>query len=144
MASLTVVRAVFRESEGIYEKGFLLPYAPQVVARSDTAYRPVVGSMAGADVRGHLGVGLTLLARRPLPYGEMGHDVFLADASARARWKAVELALEVFNLFDTAWFDGEFVYASRETRNAAASLVPQRHVTAGPPRTLWLTGALHF
>jgi len=144
MASLTVVRAVFRESEGIYEEGYLLPYAPQVVARSDTAFRPVLGTVAGAPVQGHLGLGLTLLGRRPLPYGEMGHDVVLADAAARARWRAVEVSLEVFNLLDTGWYDGEFVYASSQSRGAVASLVPQRHVTVGAPRTAWLTGALHF
>ncbi|PKN31392.1 MAG: hypothetical protein CVU63_24175 [Deltaproteobacteria bacterium HGW-Deltaproteobacteria-20] len=144
MASLTVVRAVFRESEGIYEEGYLLPYAPQVVARSDTAFRPVLGTVAGAPVQGHLGLGLTLLGRRPLPYGQMGHDVVLADAAARARWRALEISLEVFNLMDTGWYDGEFVYASSESRGAVASRVPQRHVTVGAPRTAWLTGALHF
>ncbi|MDZ4064688.1 MAG: TonB-dependent receptor, partial [Coriobacteriia bacterium] len=64
MASLTVVRAAFRWSEGIYEEGTWLPYAPQVVARSDTAFRPVIEQLDNAPVQNHLGLGLTLLDRR--------------------------------------------------------------------------------
>jgi hypothetical protein len=41
------------------------------------------------------------------------------------------------------WFDGEFVYASNFAGGAAPSLVAQRHVTIGPPRTLLLTLALY-
>jgi hypothetical protein len=144
MASLTVVRAAFRWSEGIYEEGTWLPYAPQVVARSDTAFRPVIGQLGGAPVRGHLGLGLTLLGRRPLPYGEMGHDAFLADVGTGVRWKGLALNMEVFNLLDDGWYDGEFVYASSTSRGAPPSLVPQRHVTVGAPRTLWVSGEVHW
>lgn len=133
-ASLTYAKAVFEESGGAYRAGELLPYVPQVVGRSDLALTPVLGTILEREVRSHFGVGLTYLGRRPLPYGEFGHDVFLADAKASLRSGPVETGLEVFNLFDRDWYDGEFVYAS--DFGDGASLVPVRHVTVGAPRTL--------
>ena len=87
--------------------------------------------------------GVRLLARRPLPYGDTGRDVMLADVGAGARWHALQLDVDVYNALDASWLDGEFVYASA-ARSAAPSLVPQRHVTVGSPRTLWVTGTLRL
>lgn len=142
-ASVTYSRAVFRSTEGEYQNGFFLPYVPQVVARSDTSVRPELARALGDPVMGRLGIGTTLLARRPLPYGEMGRDVMLADVGVGARWRALQLDVDVYNLLDASWLDGEFVYASA-TRGGAPSLVPQRHVTVGAPRTLWVMGTLHL
>jgi iron complex outermembrane receptor protein len=133
--SLTYTRAVFTGSDDLYAEGALLPYVPQVVARSELALTPTVGKLFERDVQTHLGWGFTYLARRPLPYAEMGHDVFLTDARASVRIGPVETGLEVFNLFDANWYDGEFVYAS--AFSGAASLVPVRHVTVGAPRSLF-------
>ena len=54
----------------------------------------------------------------------------------------VALAVEGFNLLDAHWYDGEFVFASRWDPGAAASLVPQRHVTVGAPRQILFSLAL--
>jgi hypothetical protein len=65
----------------------------------------------------------------------MGHDAFITDSSVSVRLGPVETGIDVFNLFDADWFDGEFVYAS--AFSGAASLVPARHVTVGAPRTFF-------
>ena len=139
--SFTYTRAVFSGSDAQYEEGALLPYVPQIVARSDLALTPVLGKALGHEVKSHFGVAFTYIARRPLPFAEMGHDVFLTDARASVRLGPVETGLEAFNLFDADWYDGEFVYASAFT--GAASLVPARHVTVGPPRSLFWTLSLY-
>jgi len=139
--SFTYTRAVFVTSDARYEKGDLLPYVPQIVVRSDLAVTPRLGRVWGHDVQSHFGVAFTYLGRRPLPYAEMGHDAFLTDASVSVRLGPVETGIEAFNLFDADWYDGEFNYASEFS--GAASLVPIRHVTVGPPRTLFWSFSIH-
>ncbi len=140
--SLTYARAMFEESGGQYEAGNLLPYVPQLVGRTELAFEPVLASVGSQALRSHFGSGMTYLGRRPLPYGELGHDVFLVDASAELRWGPYETRLEVFNLLDADWYDGEFVYAS--DFGGGASLVPTRHVTVGPPRTVLWSVAIYL
>lgn len=141
-ASLTYTRAVFRHDDGGHRKGDLLPYAPQVVVRSDVGYTPRLGVVAGHALDARVGYGLTFLDRRPLPYGEMAHDVLLVDATASLRWDHVQVGVDVFNVLGADWYDGEFVSASRFSQAAAPSLVPQRHVTVGAPRTILASLAL--
>jgi len=132
--SFTYSRAVFDGSDQTYQSGELLPYVPQLVVRSDLALTPELGHFLGYPVQSHFGLGLTYLGRRPLPYAEMGHDVFLADANASVRVGPVRSELAVYNLLGADWYDGEFVYASNF--GGGASLVPARHVSVGAPRTL--------
>jgi outer membrane receptor protein involved in Fe transport len=140
-ASVTYARAAFERSGGQYARGDLLPYVPQLVARLDVGFTPVLGRLLEQELRGHFGAAVTGLARRPLPYAEMGHDVFLADVRAAFQLGALETGLDVQNLFDADWYDGEFVYSSQF--GDAASLVPVRHVTVGPPLTFLWSLTLH-
>jgi iron complex outermembrane recepter protein len=134
--SFTYARAVFDGSDLQYRVGDLLPYVPQIVVRSDFALTPELGHVLGYPVQSHFGLGLTYLGRRPLPYAEMGHDVFLADTNASVRIGPLRTELAVFNALNADYYDGEFVYASNF--GGAASLVPVRHVTVGAPRSfLW-------
>lgn len=138
--SFSYTHAAFSRGNERYRSGDLLPYVPQVVVRSDLAVSPVLGRFLNRELQSHFGVGLSYFGRRPLPYAEMGHDAFLVDARAELRLGAVQTGLELFNALDANWYDGEFVYASRF--GSAASLVPSRHVTVGPPRTLLWSLAL--
>jgi iron complex outermembrane recepter protein len=142
--SATYTHAVFRASDEERAAGALVPYAPALVARSDLALSHQFGRLRGQTVAGRLGIGLSWLGRRPLPYGEWGHDIFLADASAEVRLGPIAVGLELFNALDAGWFDGEFVYASRWDPAQGAVLVPQRHVTVGSPRTVLGSVALQF
>ncbi|HEY3494460.1 MAG TPA: TonB-dependent receptor [Polyangiaceae bacterium] len=134
--SFTYSTARFEGDGNGYVAGERVPYVPEIVARSDLALTPTLGKALGYELRSHFGAGLTYFGRRPLPYGEFGHDAFLLDASVSLRLGPVQTGIEVFNLLDAEWFDGEFVYAS--DFGGEASLVPERHVTVGPPRSfLW-------
>ncbi len=123
--SLTYTRAEFATTGHGFIAGDLLPYAPQAVARTDLSVTPVLGKVFEREVRSRLGFASTFLGGRPLPYGEFAHNVFLVDARAAVRVREVELGLDVFNLLDANWYDGEFVYASNFTPGAIASLVPR-------------------
>lgn len=143
-SSATYTHASFTGSNLLYGEGDLLPYVPQLVVRTDAAYKRRLGRVFGRDLDGQIGAGLEGLVGRPLPYKETGRNVFLVDASAGLRLREIELRLDVFNLFDADWYDGQFVYASNFSRASSPSLVPQRHVTIGPPRTFWLSLALYI
>jgi len=142
--SATYVHAVFAETDDEHDEGDLVPYAPQLVARSDIAAVPTIARVLDRDLSLRVGVGLTLLGARPLPFSELGTNQFFADASAGARLGEVELRVDATNVLEAAYFDGEFVYASQFDQGAAQSLVPQRHVTIGPPRAIFATLALHL
>ncbi|MCP3104017.1 TonB-dependent receptor [Myxococcus sp. K15C18031901] len=124
----------------------LLPYFAPLVARADVGWeRPLTGSwLGGAGTTVSVGTGLTLIGPRPLPYDERSRTVFLADAEVAVRRGELGLRLEVRNLLDARWRDGEFVYSSRFDPSAPTSLVPQRHFTAGSPRTASLTLEVHL
>lgn len=134
--SLTYTRATFRRSEGEYVAGALLPYVPQFVGRSDLSFEPALRRVLGRLLEGQLGAGISFYHRRPLPYGEFGRDAFLLDLRAGAKLENFHLTFDIYNALDDRWFDGEFVYASRFDQGEGASLVPARHATMGPPRTL--------
>jgi TonB family protein len=136
-SSVTYTRAEFTGSNAVFEKGDLLPYVPQLVVRSDVVAKHKLAHLFGRDLEGHIGGGVEGLASRPLPYKESGQNVFLVDLAAGLRLKEVELGLDVFNLFDASWYDGQFVYASNFARTQAPPRVPFRHVTVGPPRTIF-------
>ncbi len=142
--SATYTHASFSESDQRYNKGDLLPYVPQLVLRSDVVVKRKLTRVWQRDLEGRIGTGLEGLAGRPLPFNEKGQNVFLVDASAGLRLKEVELGLDLFNLFDSRWYDGQFVFASNFGRAASPSRVPARHVTVGPPRTIFLSLTLYI
>ncbi|WP_437775422.1 TonB-dependent receptor [Sorangium sp. So ce1097] len=139
---LTYTRAAFTAAGGRHAAGDLLPFVPQVVARADLAVTPRLGALFGRRLEARAGAGATLLHRRPLPFGEIGHDALLTDVTARVRYHRVEIGLDVYNVLDAAWFDGEFVYPSSFNRGAAPDLLPARHVTVGAPRSVFASLSL--
>jgi TonB family protein len=143
-SSLTYTRAEFTGSNAMFEEGDLLPYVPQLVLRSDVVAKHVLARVAGRDLVGRIGGGIDGLASRPLPFKESGQNVFLVDVAAGLRLKEVELGLDVFNLLDTPWYDGQFVFASNFARAQSPPRVPFRHVTVGPPRTIFASLTLYL
>lgn len=134
----TYTRAAFTAPGERHAEGDLLPYVPQVVVRADLALTPRLATIAGRGLLGRVGLGATLLHRRPLPYGEIGHDAMIADAGAALRYRFAEIGVDAFNLLDARWFDSEFVYSSSFERGSAPARVPARHVTVGAPQTFFL------
>jgi len=90
-------------------------------------------------LRSRFGVGFTYLSSRPLPYGQHADPVTLLDASAAVGWRFVELGLEAWNLADRRYAASEFSFVSNWGRPEIPSLLPARHLAAGPPRTLLFT-----
>lgn len=138
----TYTRATFRESGGRYAVGDTVPFVPEVVLRLDLGAKGSLASLGLGKLTGRVGAAVSSLYRRPLPFAELGSDVFLVDAVAGARLAGFELTLEAWNVLNRAWNDGEFVYASNFARGSASSQVPTRHVTTGAPRAFLLSLAL--
>jgi TonB family protein len=143
-SSATYTRAAFTGAGAGYGAGDLLPYVPQLVLRTDATYRRKLGRFGGRDLDGRIGAGLEGLAGRPLPYRDTGQNIALVDATAGVRWKELELGLDVFNLLDARWYDGQFVYPANFGRETSPSLLPTRLVSVGPPRTALLSLTLHL
>lgn len=143
-SSATVVDARFRAGAGDFAAGDPLPYVPRVVVRSDAVYRAPFARAFGRTLEGTLGLGVTGVASRPLPYGEPGANVALADARASVRLREIELGVDVQNLLDAPWIEGQFVYPSSFGDARAVSSLPVSHVSVGPPRLVLATLTLHF
>lgn len=136
-ASVTLVRSSFDDT------GLLVPYAPAVVVRSDTALEAELPlEVRGARPTGSLGLGAGYVGRRPLPYGQETAPLFLADASAELGYRAWTLSLEVTNLLDARYRTAEYFYVSDFQTSDAPTLVPARHYAAGPPRAVMLSLAM--
>lgn len=124
----------------LVERKALLPYFAPLVARLDASWtRPF--TFNGVTVTPRVGLGATLLGPRPLPYDEFSRTVGLLDARAGVRVGPFELTLDVQNLLDARWRDGEFVFASKWSGD---SLLPARQFTAGMPRTVFVSLEVHL
>jgi len=146
-ASLTLVKSAFNDTH------LLVAYVPGVVLRSDTAlFKELPWPLLGHPARAALGLGVTYVGPRPLPFGERSAAVFTLDASATLSFSHYELGLTVTNLLDTQYRLGEYNYASdfRSSRSqpgggsAQPSLVPERTFTAGAPRAIYGSFAINF
>jgi iron complex outermembrane recepter protein len=140
----TYTRAKFRASSAAYREGDLVPYAPQIVTRADATVSPVLWEWRGRTLRPQLGAGLSYLGRRPLPYSQLGHHILLVDAQASLRFGEFAISVRAFNLLDSRWYDGEFLFASNWDPGQSASLVPSRHATVGAPRTVFASFELYL
>ncbi len=127
----------------LLSKNALLPYFAPLVGRLDSSWSRRFEAR-GVGVTPRLGVGATLLGPRPLPYDEYSRAVFLLDARVGVRVGPFELTMDLQNVLDARWRDGEFVYASKWDSAASASLLPSRQFTAGTPRTVFFTLEVHL
>lgn len=140
----TYTRATFTETGGRYVEGRLVPFVPQVITRADVAVELPVRRIGSRELVARAGAAATYLYRRPIPFGELGSDVMLVDLKLGATFGEIALDLDVTNVLDRSWYDGEFVSPSSFTPGQVASALPVRHVTAGAPRSLLLSLTLHI
>ncbi len=135
-ANVTLVRSAYDDTH------LLVPYVPDIVARSDTAVGADLPWTAfGRAPHGSLGLGASYIGRRALPYGQRSDTIFTLDASAALRYRPFELELSVTNLLDSRYKLAEYDYVSNfpATPGAAPTLVPAREFAAGAPRMVFLT-----
>ncbi|HEY6081376.1 MAG TPA: TonB-dependent receptor, partial [Polyangiaceae bacterium] len=133
-ANISLVKSSFDET------GLLVPYAPDLVLRSDTAlFSDLPLSFGGSPVRGTLSLGAGYVGHRALPYGQRSDTIFTLDAGTSASWKALELELQVTNLLGTRYRAAELNYVSDFQSEPLPTLVPARHFAAGAPREVFLS-----
>jgi len=133
-ANITLVKSTFDDTH------LLVPYVPDLVIRSDTAVMDDMPfHIQRAPVKGIVGLGVTYVGHRALPYGQRSDAIFTLDASASLRWSGVDLGVAATNLLDRQYRLGEFNYASDFDPSRPPVLSPVRHFAAGAPRTLFAT-----
>jgi iron complex outermembrane recepter protein len=138
-ANVTLVRSTFDDTH------LLVPYVPDAVLRSDSAlFADLPWSYQGRAPRASLGLGVSYVGRRPLPYGERSETLFTLDANATLSWWHYELGLTATNLLDRKYRLGEYNFASTFDPNTAPNLVPMRQFSAGAPRGIFGSFAIHF
>jgi TonB family protein len=138
-ANISLVKSSFDDT------GLLVPYAPDLVIRSDTAlFSELPVRFGGTAVRGTLSLGAGYVGHRALPYGQRSDTIFTLDTGASARWRAFELELEVTNLLDARYRAAELNYVSDFHSQPLPTLVPARHFAAGAPRQVFLSFAINF
>jgi hypothetical protein len=140
LASATYAYAVYDAD------GTLVPYVPNLVARSDTAvFHPLPWRIADHPLIGRAGLGLNFIGERALPLGQFAAPTFVVNASAKVRWDFVEIGLDIQNLLNRQNALGELFYASYFPHGAGLSyptLAPVESFTAAPPLTILATLSL--
>jgi hypothetical protein len=136
--SATYARAVFTGSDGTFQSGEAVPYAPTVVVRDDTFVVTPVGKIAGSGVVGRFGVGVQGAFGATLPGGGQEIPAMYVDALAAAAWRSFELSLNGMNLLDRRYYDAEYVYSSNFQKSATLP-PPTAHVLVAPPASVFLT-----
>jgi TonB family protein len=136
----TFVRSQFDDT------GLLVPYVPDLVLRLDgSVFRALPWALFGAPIEARVGVGVTWVGRRALPFGQRSDVIFVTDANAEVSWRNLTVGVSAINLFDTRYRLSEFNFASDfRTTPPYPTLVPVRHFTAGAPRTVLVTVAFNF
>lgn len=136
-ANVSLVKSRFDDT------GLLVPYAPDLVVRSDTAlFGDLPLRIAREPVHGHWSLGAGYVGHRALPFGERSSTIFTLDTAASARYRAFELELAVTNLLDARYRAAELDYASDFRSQPLPTLVPARHFAAGAPRMVFLSLAI--
>lgn len=133
-ANLTLVRATFDDSH------LAIPYAPGLVARVDgVVFGELPISVQGKRPVASLGIGVSYVGKRPLPYGEFSETTFLLDLGASLKFQALSLGLISTNLLDKEYRLGEYNYASDFHSQPYPTQVAARHFAAGEPRAIYGT-----
>ena len=118
------------------DTGEQIPYIPEVVVRADVAaHAPLFSwTVGGRAVEGQLGLGLTYVPGRPLPFQAFGDAFVLLSASAQVRVSHFAVGIEGRNLLDREYRQAEFNYASNfRGPTIPGSRTPERHFVAGEP-----------
>jgi len=127
-----------------FKEGQALPYVPPLVIRQDVSAEGKLADVYGRALVGKIGYATTFLSPRPLPYGQESASVFTVDALASLRRDFLEVGVEATNLLGAKVAETEYAYVSSWRPGAVPSLLPARHVSAGPPRMVMLTLGVHL
>jgi len=140
-ANATWVQSTFDDT------GLLVPYVPDFVGRFDGAlFGATPWEFWGKSLMARLGLGINWVGRRPLPYGQRSHSIFVVDANAEWQWRHFTLGFALTNLFNRRYRLSEYNYVShfQATALSPPPLVPARHFVAGAPRAFWVSLAINL
>ncbi len=129
-ADITLARGRFESS------GAPIPGAPPLLVGANATMAHPKGLCAG--------VRWFVLGARPLSHGAVAAPTTVLDLNVGYRYRWAQLDLSVDNVFNQAWREGEYHYASHWDPSRAASQLPTVHAVAGNPLTARLALTLHF
>lgn len=139
--NVTYVQSKFDDTQ------LLVPYVPDLVLRLDGGvFRALPRVLPlGTPLKGRMGLGVTYVGRRALPFGQRSDVIFVVDASAELSWRQVSLGVSATNLLDSRYRQVQLNHASDfHTTGNLPTLVPAIHFVAGAPRALLITLGLHL
>jgi iron complex outermembrane receptor protein len=146
LGSATYTRAHLPAADTpVYEPfaGPRLPFVPTWLVRADGVTTHELPWWP--DTRAFASVGVTYVGRRPLPLGQWAAPYSVLDLALGAGWRNVELSAALTNLLDTRFREAELYYVSNFAGpDAARSMTPSRHFSAGAPRQWMLTLSVSF
>lgn len=119
LADATYVDARFLETHNP------VPGAPRFLASLSGTFQHPSGVRAGGR--------LLYLAPRPLAYGATAGGFLTLDLLVAYRSGPVQLDLQIENVTNASWREGEFHFASRFDTTKPPSYLPVLHYAAGPP-----------
>ncbi|MGH7268788.1 MAG: TonB-dependent receptor domain-containing protein, partial [Polyangiaceae bacterium] len=122
-----------------------VPNVPAVLWRTDANVHGNLLQMMGAPLTGRAGVGFTLLGGRHVNDRIIGPTNDVLNALASARYRFVELGIDVYNVLGLQYADDEQYYVSnwslRPGQQPASAGV---HMVAAAPRTALATLTLYL
>jgi len=133
-ANISVTKSRFDDG------GLLVPYAPDLVLRSDSSlFGDLPWRIGGSPLRGTVSLGAGYVGHRALPYGQRSDTIFTLDSGASLGWRGYELELQATNLLDARYRAAELNYVSDFRSQPLPTLVPARHFAAGAPRLVFIS-----
>jgi hypothetical protein len=122
-----------------------VPNVPAVLWRADVSVHGEVLRVHGAPVRARAGAGFTLLGGKHVNDSIIAPATYVLNALASARWRFVELGLEMYNVLGLQYADDEQYFLSNWSFKPGQQPVSGAlHVVAAPPRTTLGTATLYF
>lgn len=127
---LTLAQARFVAS------GAPVPGAPPLLSASSLSLSHPNGLRAG--------VRLQVVGARPLPHGARSATYALLDLGVGYRRGPLQMDLQIDNVTNARWKEGEYHFASYWDRDDPRSTLPSLHYIAGPPLAVRLSMTLFF
>jgi iron complex outermembrane recepter protein len=122
-----------------------VPNVPAVLWRTDANVHGELFRMKGAPVTGRAGVGYTLLGGRHVNDNIYAPTDNVLNALASARYRFVEVGVDMYNVLGLKYADDEQYYVSnwsfKPGQQPASAMT---HIIAAPPRTALATATLYF
>lgn len=117
-----------------------VPNVPTMLLRTDATVHHAVSTIRGTAVVGRVGAGYTLLSGRHLVDGRTTPAWNVLNATVGARYGAIDLAVDAYNLLGLRYSDTADLYASNwSVRPGGRPASTATHVTAAAPRAVIAT-----